>query len=66
MLERPHSTPYMEQELSFLWVYADPWIGKPDVLPPRLTSVARRIEQVLRTGAAHSRPGELEDGAHEP
>ena len=28
MLERPHSTPYIEQQLSFLRVYADTWIGE--------------------------------------
>ena len=29
MLERPHSTAYIEQQLSFLRVYADTWIGSP-------------------------------------
>ena len=34
MLERPHSTPYIEQQLSFLRVYADTWIGKPGMVHP--------------------------------
>jgi len=34
MLERPHSTPYIEQQLSFLRVYADTWIGKPGMVRP--------------------------------
>ena len=34
MLERPHSTPYIEQQLSFLRVYGDTWIGKPGMVHP--------------------------------
>jgi Integrase len=34
MLDRPHSTPYIEQQLSFLRVYADTWIGKPGMVHP--------------------------------
>ena len=34
MLERPHSPPYIEQQLSFLRVYADAWIGKPGMVRP--------------------------------
>ena len=34
MLERPHSTPYIAQQLSFLRVYADTWIGKPGMVHP--------------------------------
>jgi integrase len=34
MLERPHSTAYIEQQLSFLRVYADSWIGKPGMVHP--------------------------------
>ena len=34
MLERPHSTGYIEQQLSFLRVYADGWIGKPGMVHP--------------------------------
>jgi hypothetical protein len=34
MLERPHSTGYIEQQLSFLRVYADAWIGKPGMVHP--------------------------------
>jgi hypothetical protein len=34
MLERPHSTPYIEQQLSFLRVYADTWIRKPGMVHP--------------------------------
>ncbi len=34
MLERPHSTAYIEQQLSFLRVYGDTWIGKPGMVHP--------------------------------
>ncbi len=34
MLERPYSTGYIEQQLSFLRVYADGWIGKPGMVHP--------------------------------
>lgn len=34
MLERAHSTGYIEQQLSFLRVYADAWIGKPGMVRP--------------------------------
>lgn len=34
MLERPHSSPYIQQQLSFLRVYADAWIGKPGMVRP--------------------------------
>jgi hypothetical protein len=34
MLERAHSTAYIEQQLSFLRVYADTWIGKPGMVHP--------------------------------
>ena len=34
MLERPHSTPYIEQQLSFLRVYGDTWIRKPGMVHP--------------------------------
>lgn len=34
MPEHPHSTGYIEQQLSFLRVYADGWIGKPGMVHP--------------------------------
>ena len=34
MLARPHSTPYIQLQLSFLRVYADTWIGKPGLVHP--------------------------------
>jgi len=34
MLERAHSTGYIEQQLSFLRVYSDSWIGKPGMVHP--------------------------------
>src|SRR5450759_4940096 len=34
MLEHPHSTPYIQLQLSFLRVYADAWIGKPGMVHP--------------------------------
>ena len=34
MLERPHSPPYIEQQLSFLRVYTDAWIRKPGMVHP--------------------------------
>ena len=34
MLERPHSAAYIEQQLSFLRVYGDTWIGKPELVHP--------------------------------
>jgi len=33
-LEHPHSTAYIEQQLSFLRVYADTWIRKPGMVHP--------------------------------
>src|SRR3984893_6521470 len=34
MLELPHSTTYIQLQLSFLRVYADAWIGKPGMVHP--------------------------------
>jgi len=34
MLERPHSAGYIEQQLSFLRVYGDTWIGKRGMVHP--------------------------------
>jgi hypothetical protein len=34
MLELPHSTTYIQLQLSFLRVYADTWIGKPGMVHP--------------------------------
>jgi integrase len=34
MLERPHSSTYIQQQLSFLRVYATAWIGKPGMVRP--------------------------------
>lgn len=34
MLERPHSAAYIQQQLSFLRVYANSWIGKPGMVHP--------------------------------
>ena len=42
MLERPHSTPYIQLQLSFLRVYGDTWIGKPGMVHPLLVHLGLR------------------------
>ena len=50
MLERPHSAGYIEQQLSFLRVYGDTWIGKPGMVHP----LAHYVEDPARFKRAYA------------
>jgi integrase len=51
MLERAHSAAYIQQQLSFLRVYADSWIAKPGMVHP-LASYVDEPARFRRSGVA--------------